>query len=539
MTASIVKSPPPARRITTGFTDPAFARIAALAHLLAGLVFPPNRQPSAEAGMRRAMSVLRIGQPAALLRAFETPGDARDAVLAELTVGESYFFRDAAQLDLLATDVLPARLASYGAKRPLRLWSAGCASGEEPHTLAIMLREQRWPHPALILGTDIARPRLDAARRGRYTRWALRGVSDERIARWFSRSGTFYDLEPEVRDAAQFRLLNLVVDDYALPEQGVEGFDVVLCRNVMIYFDMPTVAAIATRLLASLAPDGWLILGASDPPLVHVVPCEAVLTPAGIAYRRADRPGAATTLRATTVRVTPSPGEFATTGDVSPPTPTPWPPAWPAASNALAAPTFADAPEKTAVDSATILPAAELPATDAALAPTALAGILRAYALADYPAAEQLAVAALGTPATNAEDLRVWIVYVRSVANQGRLHEAGGLCARALELHPLDAELHYLHATLLAEAGWHADAAAAARRAIYLDRQFVMGHLLLGDALSRTGDSAGARNAFANAAHLLEAMDASAMVTASDGVPAARLRQVAALRLRALSGTSP
>ncbi len=556
-------SPVPARSIMTGFTDPAFARIAALAHLLAGLVFPSNRQPSAEAGMRRAMSALRIGQPDALLRAFETPGVARDAVLAELTVGESYFFRDSAQLDLLATDVLPARLESHGAARPLRLWSAGCASGEEPHTLAIMLREQRWPHPAIILGTDIARPRLDAARRGRYTRWALRGVSNDRIARWFSRSGTFYDLVPEVRDAVQFRLLNLAVDDYTLPEQGVEGFDVVLCRNVMIYFDMPTVAAIATRLLASLAPDGWLVLGASDPALAHVVPCEVVVTPAGIAYRRADRPGGPTTLRMAT-----SQGELATTGDVGDATPAQSHLAHPAFSYGQALAAFAGvaaafgvpaidaatpargtdaidasgddsaaAPAKAAAEPENALPAAAEPAADSA--PTALAGLLRTYGRADYPAAEQLAVAALGTPSTDADALRVWIVYVRSVANQGRLHEAGELCARALELHPLDAELHYLHATLLAEAGWYADAAAAARRAIYLDRHFVMGHLLLGDALSRTGDSGGARISFANAAHLLEAMDASAMVTASDGVPAARLRQVAALRLRAPSGARP
>ena len=275
------------RKPAAGFTDPAFARIGELAHLFAGLVFPPNRQPSAEAGMRRAMSVLHIGDPGALLRAFEVPGHARDAVLAELTVGESYFFRDAAQLDLLATEILPARVSHYGPSRPLRLWSAGCASGEEPFTLAIALREQRWPHPARILGTDIARPRMAAARRGRYTRWALRGVSDERIAKWFSRNGTYYDLDPSVRDAVEYQPLNLVLDDYVAAESG-DGYDLVLCRNVMIYFDLPTVARIATGLLASLAPDGWLLLGASDPPLSHLVPCEVVVTPAGIAYRRAN-----------------------------------------------------------------------------------------------------------------------------------------------------------------------------------------------------------------------------------------------------------
>ena len=172
----------PARPMrSAGFSDPSFAALASLAHLLAGLVFPPNRQPSAEAGMRRAMATLRIADPALLLRAAESPGDARDVILGELTVGESYFFRDATQLGILGTEILPARVEEYGVDRPLRVWSAGCASGEEPYTIAIMLRELGWPHPAHILGSDVAAPRVAAARRGRYTRWALRGVSDDRL----------------------------------------------------------------------------------------------------------------------------------------------------------------------------------------------------------------------------------------------------------------------------------------------------------------------------------------------------------------------
>lgn len=502
------------REPASGFTDPAFARVGELAQLFAGLVFPPNRQPSAEAGMRRAMSALRIGDPNALLRAVETPGDARDAVLAELTVGESYFFRDSAQLDLLANEILPSRVESYGPSRPLRIWSAGCASGEEPYTLAIMLREHHWPHPAQILGTDVARSRLAAARRGRYTRWALRGVSDQRIASWFERHGTYYDLDRSIRESVEYRSLNLVLDDYSSVVGGTEGFDLVLCRNVMIYFDLPTVSRIATGLLASLAPDGWLLLGASDPPLAHLVPCEVVVTPAGIAYRRADRVGGGTELRAPVPQL-----ERSRAPELVP-------------QPVRISESIADAPGRPEQDDHESTPA-ESPS--AISAPPATDEILRAYALADYPAAEAMAVTALATATNDADTLRVWITYVRAVANQGRLHEAGELCARSLELHPLAAELHYLHATLLTEAGWYGDAATAARRAIYLDRQFVMGHLLLGDALTRTGDTAGARIAFANVVHLLANVSPETPVAAADGVPASRLRQIATLRLRTLA----
>lgn len=486
-----------------GFSDPAFARIADLAHLIAGLSFPANRQPSAEAGMRRAMSALHISDPVRLLQAAEQPGEARDVVLAELTVGESYFFRDSAQLNLLATEILPSRSATHGPSHPLRLWSAGCASGEEPYTLAILLRELGWTHPARILGTDIALPRLDAARRGRYTRWALRGVSEERVERWFQRTGTHYDLDRGIRECVEFRMLNLVQDEY--PIEG--NFDLVLCRNVMIYFDLPTVARIATGLLESLAPDGWLVLGASDPPLANLVSCESVMTPCGMAYRRPGKHSA----KARTVDscAVPVPKKWESVA-ATPPIPRPAAPEWTA-------------------------PAVESVPVPADHAVDIDAGILLAYANADYATAESLLAIALAAEGEADKTVWLWVLYIRTIANQGRLHDAGAFCARALEVHPLVPELHYLHATLLSQANWYSDAAIAARRSIYLDRKFVMGHLQLGDALTRLGDSNGARISFENVITLLEKTDATDTVTAADGIPPSRLRQIATLRLRDLN----
>ena len=528
---------------SAGFSDPAFMRIAELAHMFAGLAFPPNRQPSAEAGMRRAMSALRVSEPAELLRTFETPGAVRDAVLAELTVGESYFFRERALLDLLVTDILPTRAATAGPARPLRVWSAGCASGEEPYTIAIMLREQGWPYSAHILATDIALPRLAAARRGRYTRWALRGVSEERIAQWFTHVGTYYDLAPAIRRAVEFRPFNLVVDECPSAD---ERFDLILCRNVMIYFDLPTVAHIATGLLASLAPDGWLVLGASDPPLAHLVACESVMTPAGIAYRRA---GATREFGRTGVDSGAPAFDLATRSGA------------PSSRSAAAEWHARDAslpvsdPLRGVDDSRPFLAAitatgseetrpgaprsepsresVEVASTSELDARTPLDELEAAYQRADYGSAESIALMTLAS--SSESDPRVWISYVRSVANQGRLNEAGELSARALELHPLDAELHVLQATLLLEAGWLVDAAAAARRSIYLDRTLVMGHMLLGDALARAGDGDAARIAFTNVLGLLANADRATRVPAADGVSAVRLQQIAAARIGSIA----
>jgi chemotaxis protein methyltransferase CheR len=532
---SAAPAPASSAKRVSGYSDPAFARIADLAHVLAGLVFPPNRQPSAEAGMRRAMSVLHVNNPVELVRLFEVPGPPRDAVLAELTIGESYFFRESAQLDVLVTDIIPARKAEASA-RALRVWSAGCASGEEPYTVAIMLREQGWSGPSHILATDIARPRLAAAQRGRYTRWALRGVADERVARWFTRSGSSFDLPPNIREMVEFRAFNLVVDNYPGAEEG--QFDLILCRNVMIYFDMETVARIATGLLASLAPDGWLVLGASDPPLSHLVPCESLMTPSGMVYRRLGASPGNRPARWDASYSTPSTPPSVAAEPRSPSVLEEWRPAWSASAEASAT----SASPADAGGDESVAPRAESRRDTEVVAASpppdaSQEALVDAYRRADYQAAESMVLRIMARegeigPAT-------WITYIRSVANQGRLHEAGELNARALELFPLDAELHYLHATLLMEAGWFVDAAAAARRSIYLDRKLAMGHLLLGEAQSRIGEPASARNAFANALQLLDGADVTESVRAADGVTVSRLRQIAALRLRGVEGATP
>ena len=468
--------------------------------------------------MRRAMASLRVVDPDALGRAVQAPGEARDAVLAELTVGETYFFRESGQLDVLRTEILPSLLDRRGVHTPLRVWSAGCASGEEPYSLAILLRELAWPHATRILGTDISRPRLAGAQRGRYTRWSLRGVADARVERWFERRGAHFQLHPAIRGAVQFSPLNLIADEYPTAASGTMDQDVVLCRNVLIYFDMASVALIASRLLASLAPDGWLLLGASDPPLSGLVPCEVVMTPGGIVYRRADRTPASE--RTSTIAFP----------LVSPPEPAWLSPISPLLLEPAAlderAPTMAapiDAPPRAA--------AAPVRSIDSSPLGDAVGPELVAYRAADYARAESLARESLSL---NEGRLASWVVLVRSLANQGRLREAEDECARALDLHRLAPELHYLHATLLRAADQHREAANAARRALYLDAGFVMAHLQLGDLLAHLGETERAARAFERAARELATASDDEPVPAADGVPTSRLRQIADMRLRGI-----
>lgn len=137
-----------------------------------------------------------------------------------------------------------------------------------------------------------------------------------------------------------------------------------------------------------------------------------------------------------------------------------------------------------------------------------------------------------------AADESVWLVWVRALANEGRLLEAASVCATALDRHGSSAELTYLDSVLLAQSGLYAESAAAARRALYLDRTLVVAHLALGDALSHTGDSTGAALSFRNAERVLSRLAPDSPVRGTDGETADRLIQIARYRIGALKDTN-
>jgi chemotaxis protein methyltransferase CheR len=166
---------------------------------------------------------------------------AREAIVAEMTIGETYFQRDPAQFDLLRRQLLPQLLADRDADRPVRVWSAGCASGEEPYTVAMLFDELSALDRAQIVGTDIARQRLEDAQRGVYSQWSLRGAADDFRAKYFRERGRFFELVPAIREQVDFRYLNLAEDRFPSLSVGIWGMDVILCRNVLIYFDRESV----------------------------------------------------------------------------------------------------------------------------------------------------------------------------------------------------------------------------------------------------------------------------------------------------------
>ncbi len=190
------------------------------------------------------------------------------ALLAPSTNKESYFFRDEASTATLRDRVLPELIARRSESRVLRVWSAGCATGEEIYSLAILLDELLPPGESwsvTLLGTDIDESALAVARRGLYREWSLRTSDERQRARYFTRDAAtgVYALHPRYRHRVHFDVFNLVDPRASTPAPGV--FDLILCRNVSIYFSATARTELARRLGSALARDGAWVSGASDP----------------------------------------------------------------------------------------------------------------------------------------------------------------------------------------------------------------------------------------------------------------------------------
>jgi len=184
-------------------------------------------------------------------------------VVEAMTTNETFFFRDKIPFDHLRDTIIPALAQSRANRRTLRIWSAACSTGQEPYSIAICLKEKAamlagWRIE--IVGTDLSQEVLEKSRAGIYSQFEVqRGLPIQLLVKYFSQIGEMWQLNADVRGMVQYRQLNLLQDFSSLGK-----FDVVFCRNVLIYFDQETKAAIFERIAKVVEPDGMLMLGAAE-----------------------------------------------------------------------------------------------------------------------------------------------------------------------------------------------------------------------------------------------------------------------------------
>lgn len=268
------------------WTHPAYEAIAQVVAARTGLRFPDARHQQTELAVRRAAERARCPSPEDFLGVLRRDAGALDDLVGELTVGETYFFREPAQFDFLRREVLPELRRHRPPGHVFRAWSAGCATGEEAYSLAILFEQEGLAGRAHLLGTDISRAALARAEQGVYSDWSLRGPGAAAAAPYLARQGKQHVLAETVRRRVALAYLNLAQDVYPSFANDTWGMDLILCRNVLIYLDGPTVRRVAERLFEALAPGGWLLTASSDPPLQGLAPFATVVSEAGVFYRR-------------------------------------------------------------------------------------------------------------------------------------------------------------------------------------------------------------------------------------------------------------
>jgi len=247
-------------------TTPASSRIlAALLHARTGQELPPSRQwriGTALSGVLRDAKIASLDDLAARLSLSRDSALSRKVVEALLN-NETYFFRDRTMFDQLSQRILPELAERRAGTRTLSLWSAGCSTGQEVLSLAMMFAEQeaRWAGWTIdILGTDVSTGVIDAARAGTYSQFEIqRGLGVTQMVRWFDQADAGWQAHAGIRDRVRFAVHNLLDVPPAFGR-----IDVVLCRNVMLYFDAANRARAFERLSSAMAPDGWLMLGAGE-----------------------------------------------------------------------------------------------------------------------------------------------------------------------------------------------------------------------------------------------------------------------------------
>ena len=437
------------------------------------------------------------------------------ALARELTVGETYFFRNIEQFNALRERVAPECLRPTGARRCLRILSAGCASGEEPYSIAMALHDLVADASCdlQIRAVDLNPASLEKARQARYTTWSLRETPPAMQQRWFRPDGAGVVLDDAIRASVKFEARNLGEDDAELWQPG--AYDVVFCRNVLMYFTPRGTQALVARIARALVPNGTLFLGSAETlrglsqafHLQHTHgsfyyqrkdPAEQAASPRGMAPDAA-RPDLAAVvddsgswveaIGRASERVRALTGRPTSSGSSMALTPRPW----------------------------NLGPALEL------------------FRQERFAHALSL-VRAL--PDEAAGDPNVLLLHAVLLAHSGQFSSAEDTCRQLLAIDELNAGAHYVLALCREGLGDSRGSADSDQFAIYLDPTFAMPRMHLGLLARRAGDREAARRELGQAVTLLQREDASRLLLFGGGFRREALLALCRAELQACGGAA-
>jgi chemotaxis protein methyltransferase CheR len=457
--------------------DPGYTRLKNYVIKSTGLAYFSNKDSDLIARIGRRLVNTGVRDCTSyldLLNSRETGETELDELIAELTIGETYFFRYREQFEALQNTVLPDIIARNQSSRRLRIWSAGCATGAEAYSIAILLKNEFSGYLAgwdlSIIGTDINRAFLSRAREGTFDEWAFRSTPTEVMGNCFRRIGKSWVIVPDYKQCVAFQYHNLVKHPFPSLVHNLCSFDLILCRNVMIYFNRDIMSTLIERFHESLVDGGWLLVGHAEPNCELFRSFQAVSVPGATLYQKgrgsADSPGA---------------------------------------------PAIAQVPASVRVED--ILSHVNDTFGLVVETPTKRAPKLRENAVPSPPSQ---------------------IADVRLLADQGQWEQAARCSRKLLETDATNPKVHFYYSLVLEQTGLHAEAEQSLRRAVYLDRGFMLAHYYLALVLQKRGDRRGAVRAFENVRTLARTMDAGQVLEDADEMTAGELMTLTETHLEVL-----
>lgn len=478
-----------------------WSRLRALLREWSGMDCPDNRRADLQEATAHAARFAGLDRLEPLLLRLADPTETvlRSVWISAYTIHETYFFRDAPQWNAIRTRVLPDRIAARSKSKSLKIWSAGCSSGEEAYTASIVvkdvLNDPSWN--VKILGTDISADVIEKARQGIYREWSFRQtplhVRDDCFEPVTPSS---WKIRQEFAAPVRFEHFNLKTGDYPSPARDLEDFDLILCRNVLIYFAREEMDLVLARLTACLAPGGYLALGPAEPFPSPQLPLELISSSGASLYRKRARTDEDAQTNAT--------GTPASTGSASqvrsfasPRTASPRP-LTPGLNPAPAAPASGSIPPRTEKPAASATPSS-----------------------APVPPAETAAAAARAA---------------HDAADAGRWDDALAASESAIAADSLNAGVFYIKALALKELGRLDDSRDALRRCLFIEKRHWMGHLLAAGLWQRDGAPERAKSHLNAILTGLAAMDPSDILPDTGGINVGRMRALAESQLKHLEG---
>jgi len=488
-------------------SDPKLSRLSNYVTDWLGLHFPKKRWHDLERNICRAASELGFEDTCVCIERLvsgQLDKEQLETLAGHLTIGETYFFREQSSFDILENSILPDLIASRrGRGQRLRIWSAGCSTGEEAYSLAILLSrlipdQREWQ--ITILATDINSSALGKAVQGVYSDWSFRGVPQWIRQRYFKKTHDGrYELSHAIRRMVTFAVLNLAEDTYPSLSTNTNAMDIIFCRNVLMYFESKQQKQVVRSFQRSLLEGGWLVVSPCETSTAFSDCFETVMFPGAVFYKKNEQAlkphVAASPVSAIVAEARFEPSVAAV----------------PAPKPARPAPDTM----KSAVQRAQ---------------PSIYEKALALYRQGNY---EQAADMLSGLLARNkavignsAEFGKAVALMAQAQANRGEIALALEWADQAIGIDKLNVELYYLRATILQEQGEIPKAMASLKQAIYLEQDFVMAHYALGTLALRNGQPAEADKHFENSLALLATRPDNDPVPAAEGMTAARLKEI-------------